>query len=206
MTSVQDKIPPPKPNLPQVVSHPDYIAFQRKLNAIALPGAPITLSNEFHANSPSPPLDFEFIDHLRYGRGIEPYDINFATFCGCSSGRCSSNATCSCVRDSEDQAVEMRYNEQGLLKDSGNDRAIYECNDNCGCEPGCLNHVVGRGRRVPIDVFMTKDKGWGKLALLFIILPLLPRGLIANSMFLQVSVLPMLSRPALLSESTPARL
>lgn len=86
------------------------------------------------------------------------------TSCDCSGGPCDSNDICDCARDLWDNPCAMRYNKHGRLTDFGNDRAIYECNDNCNCEESCLNHVVGRGRKVPIDVFMTKNKGWGRVS------------------------------------------
>lgn len=168
-------ITPPNPNLPEVVAHPDYIAFKKKLDAIARPGFPITLSNEHHPDKPSPPLSFEFIDYLRLGPGVEEWDDGFSTSCDCSKGNCRSGKVCSCLRDLDDQQTATRYDKDGLLFDEGTDRAIFECNPNCGCGPECNNHTVGRGRQVPIDVFMTENKGWGKLAPLFN-----PEYLIAN--------------------------
>lgn len=39
---------------------------------------------------------------------------------------------------------------------------IYECNDNCACGPDCKTRVVQRGRTVGLEVFRTKNRGWGK--------------------------------------------
>jgi len=38
---------------------------------------------------------------------------------------------------------------------------IYECNDRCGCGSICKTKVVQRGRKVGLEIFKTKDKGWG---------------------------------------------
>ena len=38
---------------------------------------------------------------------------------------------------------------------------IYECNLNCKCGPGCKSRVVQKGRRVPLIIFKTPDRGWG---------------------------------------------
>ncbi len=38
---------------------------------------------------------------------------------------------------------------------------IYECHERCACGPGCPNRVVERGRRVPLQVFRTANRGWG---------------------------------------------
>lgn len=43
-----------------------------------------------------------------------------------------------------------------------NSRAeIYECNPNCNCGPGCKTRCVQNGRRVPLEIFKTKNRGWG---------------------------------------------
>lgn len=39
---------------------------------------------------------------------------------------------------------------------------IYECNDKCGCGPGCRNKNVQFGRKVELEVFKTgTGRGWG---------------------------------------------
>lgn len=43
-----------------------------------------------------------------------------------------------------------------------NSRAqIYECNPHCNCGPGCKTRCVQRGRQVPLEIFMTRNRGWG---------------------------------------------
>jgi [histone H3]-lysine9 N-trimethyltransferase SUV39H len=38
---------------------------------------------------------------------------------------------------------------------------IYECNVKCHCGPVCKSRVVQKGRKVPLTIFKTKDRGWG---------------------------------------------
>ncbi|KJX99997.1 SET domain-containing protein [Zymoseptoria brevis] len=38
--------------------------------------------------------------------------------------------------------------------------AVYECNDNCACGPRCKSRLVQKGRRVPLIIFKTPDRGW----------------------------------------------
>lgn len=38
---------------------------------------------------------------------------------------------------------------------------IYECNINCKCGPVCKSRVVQKGRKVPLTIFKTKNRGWG---------------------------------------------
>ena len=45
--------------------------------------------------------------------------------------------------------------------------AIYECNELCNCDESCKTRVVQKGRQVSLEIFKTKNRGWGK-ALLYI--------------------------------------
>jgi len=38
---------------------------------------------------------------------------------------------------------------------------IYECNEGCPCGPVCKTRVVQKGRQIPLQIFKTKDRGWG---------------------------------------------
>ena len=38
---------------------------------------------------------------------------------------------------------------------------IYECNDLCSCGPNCKNKVVQKGRQIPLEIFKTRDRGFG---------------------------------------------
>jgi histone-lysine N-methyltransferase SUV39H len=51
----------------------------------------------------------------------------------------------------------------GLLVKSylGQRWPIYECNDNCACGPICKSRVVQKGRTVGLEIFRTKNRGWG---------------------------------------------
>lgn len=44
---------------------------------------------------------------------------------------------------------------------------IYECNPRCNCGPICKTRVVQRGRKVPLEIFKTENRGWGKQMRLF---------------------------------------
>jgi len=57
------------------------------------------------------------------------------------------------------------YDENGRLQEpfsTFTDMPIWECNEYCGCDlSACPNRVVQRGRTVGLDIFKTKEKGWG---------------------------------------------
>ncbi|KAI1133563.1 SET domain-containing protein [Nemania abortiva] len=38
---------------------------------------------------------------------------------------------------------------------------IYECHESCVCSPNCPNRVVEKGRKVPLQIFRTENRGWG---------------------------------------------
>ena len=39
---------------------------------------------------------------------------------------------------------------------------IYECNRRCTCGDVCKTRVVQRGRKVPLEIFKTENRGWGE--------------------------------------------
>lgn len=38
---------------------------------------------------------------------------------------------------------------------------IFECNHRCDCSDNCKNRVVQWGRKVALDIFKTRERGWG---------------------------------------------
>jgi hypothetical protein len=66
----------------------------------------------------------------------------------------------------EVNAYHMEGEQMGLLRSSMLDstRPLYECHASCKCTASCPNRVVERGRTVPLQIFRTKDRGWGKNA------------------------------------------
>jgi len=111
---------------------------------------------------------------------------NMGGNCGCEYTRaceCLEFAMIDRKRLNDEEALEWKSREQELLdivmglpkrfpysKDTNLLVAhyleqrwpIYECNENCACGPGCKSRVVQRGRTVGLEVFRTKNRGWGK--------------------------------------------
>ncbi|KAI8641720.1 hypothetical protein BD408DRAFT_417809 [Parasitella parasitica] len=106
------------------------------------------------------PADFIYIDQLKYTAPVQPPDPDFLTGCDCS--RFSD-----CIEACHDVSA---YGDDGRLVISQG-TAIYECNQSCECGPRCKNRVVQRGRKIPLQVYKTKNKGWAVRSLQFI-----PRG------------------------------
>jgi len=145
-----------KPTLPEVLAHPDYQAFVKKLRA--LKGPEVQLVNEVDT-SPSPPIDFEFVESLRLSDDVPSFDSDFTFGCECPESGCVEEEECDCLNDFAIR--KFAYNKHGrVIRDS--EVAIVECNDKCSCGPGCINRVVQNGRKVKLQIFKTEDKGWGK--------------------------------------------
>lgn len=107
----------------------------------------MSIINEIDEESPA---NFIYIDQLKYTSPVQPPDSDFLTGCDCS--RFSG-----CIDACHDVSA---YGDDGrLIINQGT--AIYECNQSCECGTRCKNRVVQRGRKIPLQVYKTKGKGWG---------------------------------------------
>lgn len=55
----------------------------------------------------------------------------------------------------------LPYDWFGRLQLGPDTKDIVECNSRCPCGVHCLNRELQRGLRTPLEVFKTKDRGWG---------------------------------------------
>ena len=118
--------------------------------------------------------------------GVEAAEDSFRSGCACGGdGTGCQFSDCQCLADLDDEnsdegsadqghpAKERRkayaYHTQGakagLLRSRVLDSAtpLYECHLACSCDPlTCPNRVVQRGRTVPLQIFRTRNRGWGK--------------------------------------------
>ncbi len=117
------------------------------------------------------------------GEGVKAAEDSFHSGCTCGGegADCQFNG-CECLADLEDHsgdeyesgsALKPRkayaYHSQGLkagllrskLLDSSS--PLYECHSGCSCSTACPNRVVERGRTLPLEIFRTRTRGWGKL-------------------------------------------
>eukprot|EP00898_Chlorokybus_atmophyticus_P008269 jgi/Chlat1/8443/Chrsp80S07855 len=62
----------------------------------------------------------------------------------------------------------LPYNRQKKVQLCPRDDFIVECNESCWCDQRCPNRVVQLGIRAQLQVFCTRDKGWGLRTLEFI--------------------------------------
>ncbi|KAK3953433.1 hypothetical protein QBC32DRAFT_210153 [Pseudoneurospora amorphoporcata] len=136
---------------------------------------PISITNKEDDAFLNP--SFRFIDHSVIGKNVPVADQSFRVGCSCASDEECMYSTCECLDemapDSDEEAdpytrkKRFAYYSQGAKKGLLRDRVlqsqepIYECHEGCACSKDCPNRVVERGRTVPLQIFRTKDRGWG---------------------------------------------
>ena len=129
-----------------------------------VPGPPITLKNTVN-DIPSPDPEFKFINENMLGQGVRKPDTGFMAGCDCPGG-CKPES-CACNDDYRDMSAEwladrgFAYDRDGRVM-RPNNIGITECNMHCTCSEECQNRVIQRGRTVKLQIFMTKECGWGK--------------------------------------------
>ncbi|KAI1639287.1 SET domain-containing protein [Biscogniauxia mediterranea] len=126
---------------------------------------------------------FRFMDSSVRGKDVEPTREEFLTGCECTDGEDCQYDTCNCLQDVEDDSSDdegtsdsnglpyrkrvYAYHAHGAK--AGHLRSkvltsrnpIYECHESCACGKDCPNRVVERGRKVPLQIFRTANRGWG---------------------------------------------
>ena len=123
----------------------------------------------------SPPLEFRFVRNNILGAGVQRTTDEFMSGCNCrkDNGRnigCEYTS-CECLEDSQETHDGRKVfpyaagdKTKGCLRKfylSGGYH-IYECNQRCNCLMNCKNRVVQHGRKVPLQIFKTPNRGWGK--------------------------------------------
>lgn len=127
------------------------------------------------------PPDFRFINSMVYGDGVEPAENNFRSGCDCDQDWQCQYGGCQCLSDLldddeeaalADQSVpsgkkKYAYHLQGAKKGLMRSQMLetklplYECHDSCSCSSSCPNRVMEQGRKVPLQIFRTENRGWG---------------------------------------------
>lgn len=166
-----------------------------------LTGPKVTFIN--NDDDREPDGNFEFTNRYILREGVHRVDDNF-TF-GCPCGEECQGISCQCFiheadDEEEDAIVPYQTGNEGVivLREDFIQRdepsAIYECNSKCSCGPNCSNRVVQRGRTVELEIFGTKNRGFGE-------------ALCESSLNLMPSLIPLrLQDSAALSPSSEANL
>lgn len=154
---------------------------------------PVSVVNALDRAVISP--NFRFIDCMVLGEGVEPAEDSFRSGCSCERDGDCQFMGCHCLADLGDlessSADEDEYQDdnsganghgkgkkkvyayhshgakKGLLRSKMLDskEPLYECHAGCSCSKDCPNRVVERGRTIPLQIFRTPDRGWGKSSL-----------------------------------------
>lgn len=73
---------------------------------------------------------------------------------------------CSCITSCHDGCLcamknggEIAYDNNGFLLRGK--PLVFECNSNCGCPPSCRNRVSQKGLKHRLEVFRSRETGWG---------------------------------------------
>ena len=137
-----------------------------------LVGPTVTLFNDI--DHTSPPSKFRFINQNVLGEGVTSASSEWIAGCNCrkDNGRhmgCEY-LSCECVQLSDpDDNGRLHFPYSGATHDYGCLRGvylklrnhIYECNDKCNCDNNCKNRLVQHGRQIPLEIFKTRNRGWG---------------------------------------------
>ncbi|KAK4757956.1 hypothetical protein SAY87_019257 [Trapa incisa] len=113
-------------------------------------GIPVTLVND--VDNEKGPSYFTYFPSLRY---FEPYMQSSHT-CKCQNSCNPGDPNCSCNQTNKG---DFPYTGNSILV--SRKPMLYECGPSCQCYPGCKNRVSQTGLKLRLEVFKTKDRGWG---------------------------------------------
>ncbi|KAF5736701.1 histone-lysine N-methyltransferase family member SUVH9-like [Tripterygium wilfordii] len=104
------------------------------------------------------PLYYEYLVRTVF----PPYAFNQTsngpngTGCDCVSGCTESSDSCACAMKN---GGEFAYDQNGILLKGKS--VIFECGPCCACPPSCRNRVTQKGLRNRLEVFRSRETGWG---------------------------------------------
>ncbi|KAK1412952.1 hypothetical protein QVD17_34586 [Tagetes erecta] len=113
---------------------------------------PVCLVNDLDGEKG--PAYFTYTPKLKYTKPF-PSTKSSVENCNCTNG-CQPATNCPCVQRNEGL---MPYASLGVLL--SHNSLVHECGNMCVCPITCRNRVSQAGLRMRLEVFKTKDKGWG---------------------------------------------
>ncbi|KAI3811806.1 hypothetical protein L1987_21538 [Smallanthus sonchifolius] len=111
---------------------------------------PICLVND--VDGEKGPAYFTYSSSLKYAK---PFRSSKSLSCKCSNG-CQPATNCPCV---ERNGGYLPYSSGGVLL--SHNLVIHECGPSCLCPSTCRNRISQTGLKLRLEVFRTKNKGWG---------------------------------------------
>lgn len=113
---------------------------------------PVSLVND--VDDEKGPAYFTYCPYLKYAKPVNSTEPSAG--CACHNGCNPSNPNCSCVQRNEGY---LPYTSNGVLVNPK--PLLIECGPTCQCPPTCKNRVSQGGLKVRLEVFKTKNRGWG---------------------------------------------
>lgn len=110
---------------------------------------PVCVVNE--VDEEPAPCNFTYISKIKHPVWYSPLLPQ-----GCNCVGVCDEETCSCAVKNGN---ELPYNEKGyIIRDK---KVVYECGSSCTCSSSCQNRVSQKGLRYRLEIFKTKNRGWG---------------------------------------------
>ncbi|OVA13806.1 SET domain [Macleaya cordata] len=113
---------------------------------------PVCLVND--VDDDKGPAHFTYFPSIKYSKPVHSMAPSIG--CNCRSACVPGDPNCACVRKNKG---DLPYISNGILV--VRKPFIHECGPSCLCYPNCKNQVSQNGLRIRLEVFKTKDKGWG---------------------------------------------
>ncbi|KAL5811610.1 hypothetical protein ACOSQ3_026560 [Xanthoceras sorbifolium] len=113
---------------------------------------PVSLVND--VDDEKGPEYFTYLSSLKYSKPVNTVDS--AVGCTCSGGCLPGNSNCPCIQKN---AGYLPYTANGVIVDQKG--LTHECGSSCLCASTCRNRVSQGGLKVHLEVFKTRNKGWG---------------------------------------------
>ncbi|CAL0332769.1 unnamed protein product [Lupinus luteus] len=113
---------------------------------------PVCLVND--VDNEKGPAYFTYSPTLKNLKPTAPMESSAG--CSCIGGCQPGNHNCPCMQKNGGY---LPYSAMGILADLKS--VVYECGPSCQCPPNCRNRVSQGGLKIRLEVFRTKDKGWG---------------------------------------------
>ncbi|XVF40851.1 hypothetical protein PTKIN_Ptkin01aG0149700 [Pterospermum kingtungense] len=113
---------------------------------------PVSLVNE--VDDEKGPTHFKYSSILKHSKPVNSTESS--TGCNCLGGCLAGNSNCPCI---DRNGGYLPYTANGVLVSQK--ALIHECGSSCKCPPNCKNRVSQNGLKIRLEVFKTKDRGWG---------------------------------------------
>ena len=113
---------------------------------------PVSLVNE--VDNEKGPSFFTYFHSLK---DPKPFSLLQSSHgCNCNKTCVPGDLSCSCIQRNEG---DFPYTANGVLV--SRKPLVHECGPLCKCSPNCKNRVSQTGLKHQMEVFKTKDRGWG---------------------------------------------